>query len=98
MDSVIGIQGKDFVLIAADQTSAYSIMKFKRDEDKLMTLDNKKLLGIGGPVGDRVQFGEYIDKNIRLQKFINNGIEMDTVETANFIRSELAKAIRKSPV
>jgi len=29
-------------------------MKFKRDEDKLMTLDNKKVLGIGGPVGDRI--------------------------------------------
>ena len=37
-DSLIGVKGKDFVLIAADMTSAYSILKFKSDEDKVMEL------------------------------------------------------------
>ena len=52
-------------MVAADMTSSYSILKFKTDEDKILQLDGNKLLAIGGPVGDRVQFGDYIDKNIR---------------------------------
>ena len=32
----------------------------KDDEDKIMTLDDDKLLSLGGPIGDRVQFGDYI--------------------------------------
>ena len=29
MDSLFGIQGKDFVIVAADCTAAFSILKFK---------------------------------------------------------------------
>ena len=93
-DSIIGIQGKDFVMVAADMTSSYSILKFKTNEDKILELDGKKLLAIGGPVGDRVQFGDYIDKNIRYLKLKNNGVELTTREAANYIRLEKAKAIR----
>ena len=97
-DSIIGIQGKDFVLMAADMTSAYSILKFKTDEDKVMELEGGKLLGIGGPVGDRVQFGDYIDKNLRFMKYKSNGQVLSTEETAHYLRNEVAKSIRKQPV
>ena len=53
-DSLIGIECKDCVLLAGDMTSAYSILKFKTDEDKILELEDNKLFGIGGPVGDRV--------------------------------------------
>jgi len=29
MDSLFGLQGKDFVILAADCTAAFSILKFK---------------------------------------------------------------------
>ena len=66
MDSQFAIQGKDFVLVAADATVAYSIMKFKDNEDKIITIDNNKILCLGGPVGDRNNFGAYIKNNIHL--------------------------------
>ena len=34
MDSLFGIQGKDFVIVAADCTSAYSILKYKVKKKK----------------------------------------------------------------
>ena len=82
------------MLLAGDMTSAYSILKFKTDEDKILELEGNKLFGIGGPVGDRVQFGDFIDKNLRFFKYKNNGVELSTKETAHFIRGEVAKSIR----
>ncbi len=51
---------------------AYSVLKFKEDEDKILTIDNNKLLCIGGPVGDRINFGELMKNNIHLYKYRNN--------------------------
>ena len=31
MDSLIGLKGKDFVIIAADTTNAYSVLRMKVD-------------------------------------------------------------------
>ncbi len=50
------------MILVADASSAYSILKFKvninwnfeDDVDKIITLDNNKLMSLGGPVGDRV--------------------------------------------
>ncbi|KAJ4971288.1 hypothetical protein NE237_004387 [Protea cynaroides] len=46
--------------------------------------------------GDRVQFTEYIQKNVALYLF-RNGIPLTTAATANFTRNELATALRKNP-
>lgn len=44
-DSVIGLCGKDFVLIGADSAQSRSIMVIKESgEDKIMELDPSKLL------------------------------------------------------
>ncbi len=48
-----------------------SIVRMKSDEDKILQLDGKKLLGIAGEQGDRAQFGEYIQKNISLYQLRN---------------------------
>jgi 20S proteasome subunit beta 4 len=59
-DSILGICGKDFVLIAADASAGFSIIVMKHDEDKIMKLDEQKLLAACGENGDRVQFCEFI--------------------------------------
>jgi len=96
MDSIFALQGKDYVLVCCDSTAAYSIMKFKETEDKILPIDDNKLMGMAGEVGDRLQFGDYIQKNIHLRKY-KTGIKLTTKETANFIRTEMAQALRKSP-
>lgn len=44
--------------------------------------------------GNRVQFTEYIQKNVALYQF-RNGIPLTTAAAANFTRGELATALRK---
>lgn len=96
MDSVFGLAGKDWVIVAADRASAFSIIRLCDTEDKIMQLDDNKLFGLAGETGDRINFGEYIQKNIHLAQF-RTGIKMTTKETANYARSELAEALRKGP-
>ncbi|KAI3993094.1 hypothetical protein MKX01_009837 [Papaver californicum] len=96
MECVFGMVCDGFVLVAADTSAVNSILVHKSDEDKIMVLDSHKLLGASGESGDRVQFTEYIQKNVSLYQF-RNGIPLTTAATANFTRGELAAALRKNP-
>lgn len=58
---------------------------FQDNEDKIMTLDDNKLLGLSGEAGDRLQYGDYMQKNVHLYKY-RNSQKLTTKETANFMR------------
>ena len=99
MDSLFALQGENFVIMGADCTCAYSILKFKvmiipiliskkETQDKILLLDDDKLFGIAGEAGDKEQFSEYMQKNVSLYKY-RNGQKLTTTEAANFIRLEL---------
>ncbi|OVA15519.1 Proteasome [Macleaya cordata] len=96
MECVFGLVGDGFVMVVADSSAVNSILVHKSNEDKIMVLDSHKLLGASGESGDRVQFTEYIQKNVALYQF-RNGIPLTTAATANFTRGELATALRKNP-
>lgn len=96
MDSVFGITGKDFVVVVCDMSQARSIVIMKSDEDKTVELDSHKLFGVSGENGDRINFCEFIKKNLKLYE-IRNDYKLSTYATANFTRQELATALRKNP-
>ncbi|KAJ7546785.1 hypothetical protein O6H91_08G054400 [Diphasiastrum complanatum] len=96
MECVFGFEGDGFVLLATDTSAVQSIVVQKTTEDKIMILDSHKLMALTGESGDRVQFSEYIQKNVLLYQF-RNGIPLSTAAAANFTRGELAQALRKSP-
>uniref|UniRef100_G3MNI5 Proteasome subunit beta n=1 Tax=Amblyomma maculatum TaxID=34609 RepID=G3MNI5_AMBMU len=96
MECVFGLVGDGFSLVVADASAVNSILVHKTNEDKIMVLDSHKLLGASGEGGDRVQFTEYIQKNVHLYQF-RNGIPLTTAAAANFTRNELATALRKNP-
>ncbi|XP_031502064.1 proteasome subunit beta type-2-B-like [Nymphaea colorata] len=96
MECVFGLVGDGFAVIAADTSAVNSILVHKSNEDKIMILDSHKLMGASGESGDRVQFTEYIQKNVHLYQF-RNGIPLTTAAAANFTRGELATALRKNP-
>ncbi|KAH9618776.1 hypothetical protein KSS87_008063 [Heliosperma pusillum] len=96
MECVFGLVGNGFSIIAADTSAVNSILVHKSNEDKVMILDSHKLMGASGEAGDRVQFTEYVQKNVALYQF-RNGIPLSTAATANFTRGELATALRKNP-
>lgn len=96
MDTLIGITGKDFVLMASDAMCGRSIIVFKQDEDKQLQLNNNVVLGMAGPQGDRDNFGNYIKRNIALKE-LRDQHPMTTAEIANFTRNELHESMRSSP-
>ena len=96
METTIGLVGNGYAIVCADQNAARSIVCFKKDEDKIMKLDDFKLLGQSGVGADNVAFTEYVQKNVALYK-INNGLSLSTKATNNFIRGDLATALRKGP-
>ena len=50
--------------MAADASASFSIILMKENEDKILEVDDSKLLTSNGGTGDRVQFGEYIQVSI----------------------------------
>ncbi|KAK1153123.1 proteasome subunit beta type-2 [Acipenser oxyrinchus oxyrinchus] len=93
MEYLIGIQGQDFVLVAADTIAANSIIQMKHDHDKMFKLSEKILMLCVGEAGDTVQFAEYIQKNVQLYK-MRNGYELSPAAAANFTRKNLADYLR----
>lgn len=64
MDSVFGICGKDWVIVAADTGVNRSIFTLKHDEDKIMSLNSNKVLGASGEQTDRYSFCNFVQKNL----------------------------------
>lgn len=93
MECLLGIQFKDFVLVASDKNNAHSIMVLKNDEDKLYKLSKRLVMLVCGESGDTVQFAEFIAKNIQLYK-MRNGYELSPSAAANFTRRNLAEYLR----
>ena len=93
MECLFGITGKDFTLVAADTTSARSIVVMKGTEDKSRRLNDHTVMLFTGEPGDTVNFAEYIQRNIKLYK-IRNDIDLSPRATANFTRRELAESLR----
>eukprot|EP00918_Siedleckia_nematoides_P062752 GHVU01136762.1.p1 GENE.GHVU01136762.1~~GHVU01136762.1.p1 ORF type:complete len:201 (+),score=31.91 GHVU01136762.1:86-688(+) len=93
MECLIGIKGKDFVILAADTVAGRSIMALKHDHDKMFQLGSKLAMVVCGESGDTVQFSEYIAKNIQLYK-MRNGYELSPRAAANFTRRTQAEYLR----
>jgi 20S proteasome subunit beta 4 len=94
VESIIGIRGKDFVLLAQDaNTTKYGILNMKFDTNRLFKLSEHCAMLAAGEPGDVVQFAEYVGKNIQLYKMIN-GIELSPYACANFTRHEMATSLR----
>ncbi|KAK7061195.1 proteasome subunit beta [Favolaschia claudopus] len=93
METSFGITGKGYVIIAADTTSARSIIKMKTDEDKIKTLSPHLLMAYSGEPGDTVQFAEFVERNIRLYQ-IRNLYALRPAAAAAWIRRALANSLR----
>jgi len=94
-DSLIAISGRGWVVVGSDAMGANSIIAAKGDEDKIYELDDDKLLGCCGSATDRCLFCEYVQKNVALYTLVNSGLHLTPRSAANWIRTELRKALRE---
>jgi len=96
MECLIGITGKDFVVVASDNLSAHSIIAIKHDSRKQFELSDKMIMAVSGDSGDMTNYAEYIQKNLKLYEMIH-GYKLTPNAAANFSRKVLAKALRSNP-
>ena len=90
--------GKDFVMLATDMGVARSIVTFKHDEEKMVRVDNTKVLAMAGDQASRSMFGEFIQANVTLMR-LQNDVDLSNEAAAHFVRREIAKALRsRGPV
>lgn len=97
MEVSFAITGKGYVILAADQNAARSIIKMKADEDKIKALGSHLLMAYSGEPGDTVQFAEYVERNLRLQQMRNNH-PLRPQAAASWVRRSIADSLRsRSP-
>jgi len=97
-ETSIGVVFDTHIVLAVSSASfAHGILKYA-DEDKIHVVDGeKKALATVGESGDRVQFCDYIIRNICLNR-LRDMRRATCHATANFIRRELASSLRsRSP-
>ncbi|KAF1996116.1 N-terminal nucleophile aminohydrolase [Amniculicola lignicola CBS 123094] len=90
---LLGITGKDFTIIAASKAAMRGATVLKASDDKTRALNSHSLMAFSGEAGDTVQFAEFIQANIQLYS-MRNSMELSPSATANFVRGELASALR----
>lgn len=93
MEVLLGLTGKDFVLLAASKAAMRGAAILKSSDDKTRALNKHNLLAYSGEAGDTVQFAEYIQANIALYSMRNES-DLGPSAVASFIRGELAKSLR----
>ena len=96
MDTVFGVAGKEWVLIVTDTAVNRSIFCLKHDEQKIADINQFKIVGAAGEQTDRYQYINYIKRNLELMEY-RTGSELGVEATANYMRTELATALRKGP-
>lgn len=68
MDYLMGLKGKDFVMVCSDTSAVNQIIALKDDEEKIVPVDSHKLFALSGEPGDRVNFSEFVIANVKLYK------------------------------
>ncbi|OQE06120.1 hypothetical protein PENVUL_c020G06017 [Penicillium vulpinum] len=97
MEVLLGIAGKDFVILAASKAAMRGPTVLKAEDDKTRQLNKHTLMAFSGESGDTVQFAEYIQANAALYS-MRNDTELSPSAVANFVRGELARSLRsRSP-
>jgi len=68
----------------------------KSYDDKIQKVSSRTLFALTGDVGDRKNFGEFIERNLKWYE-MRNSRTLDNEGIANFTRNTLAQSIRRNP-
>ncbi|XP_046974069.1 proteasome subunit beta type-2-like [Vanessa cardui] len=90
---LLGIQCKEFTIIAADQMNIQSFIIMKDDADKLIEMSERLVLGVNGDTADTTQFTQFVEKNLQLYS-MKNKYQLDTPAVVHFTRKSMADALR----
>lgn len=96
MDTVLGVVFNDFVILAADRTENFGILRIAEDSSKIYTLTDHIAMAITGETGDTEQFSRFVQCNFELEKFRDDGWQVSLNRAFHWITWELAQDIRSN--
>lgn len=96
MDTVLGVAFNDFVILAADRTENFGILRLAENSDKIHRLTTHTAMAITGESGDTDQFSRFVQCNFELEKFRDDGWEVSLDRAFHWITWELAQDIRSN--
>lgn len=96
MDTVLGVAFNDFVILAADKSENFSIIRMSEGGEKIYKLTSKVAMAIVGEPGDATQFSKFVQCNFELEKFRDDGWEVPLNRAFHWITWELAQDIRSN--
>ncbi|XP_017847781.2 probable proteasome subunit beta type-2 isoform X1 [Drosophila busckii] len=94
MDSILGIKGKDFVLLAADTTLIKSFFIINNDQSKIRSINKYNVICVASADGDALQLVEFVEKNAKLYE-IRSGYAMSTKTLSHFARNRLVRNLSR---
>lgn len=96
METALGVTFNDFVILAADKSEEFSILRVSEDSNKIHKLTNHIAMAIVGETGDTDQFSRFVQCNFELEKFRDDGWEVSLTRAFHWLTWELAQDIRSN--
>lgn len=96
METALGVTFDDFVILAADKSEFFSIIRLTEDSSKIHKLTNHVAMALTGEPGDADQFSRFVQCNFELEKFRDDGWEVSLTRAFHWITWELAQDIRSN--
>ncbi|XP_017130402.1 probable proteasome subunit beta type-2 [Drosophila elegans] len=89
METILGIKGSDFVMLASDTMKVKSVMLLDDNNSKIYRLTDYSMLAAVGHGGDSLQFSDFIHRNLELYK-VANGYDLTIRGAVHFTRTNLS--------
>lgn len=96
METVLGVTFNDFVILAADRTENFGILRLSEDSSKIHKLTTHIAMAMTGEAGDTDQFSRFVQCNFELEKFRDDGWEVSLKRAFHWITWELAQDVRSN--
>lgn len=94
METLIGICGKDFVIIAANANLSRSVVIMNHEQDRLSEINKNCVMGVSGDFGDALVLSEYIKANVSLEEDRESGKSLTMNALSSYVRKEIANSLR----
>mmetsp|Transcript_14338 Transcript_14338/g.21093 ORF Transcript_14338/g.21093 Transcript_14338/m.21093 type:complete len:250 (-) Transcript_14338:95-844(-) len=95
-DTIVGIQGKGFILMGGDTSFNRNIIVMQREYSKVCELDaGTKLMAVSGEPSHAALFTSILQRNLCLMSLEGNSGPVSLTAAAHFARHQIAGAFRQ---
>ncbi|KAF9765025.1 putative proteasome subunit beta type-4 [Nosema granulosis] len=96
MEALIGVKGRDFVLVSAETSVMNSYLVIKRGDDKFSSLGNIAMT-YNGDQGDAFRTAKFVVEDLKYQQ-IENNLNVTPKVVSTSIQNRIYNQLRRNPL